>query len=41
MLHGARLRFPHPLTGDPVVVEAVHEADFARPFPSLRVRTRG
>ena len=33
MLHGAQLAFPHPLTGKPVVVEAMHEPDFARLFP--------
>ncbi len=38
MLHGARLRFPQPATGAIVVVEAMHEPDFARLFPALRRR---
>ena len=35
MLHGARLAFPHPLTGAPVAVNAAHEPDFVRLFPRL------
>jgi len=38
MLHGTRLAFPSPLTGDPVTVDAMHEPDFARMFPSLASR---
>jgi len=36
MLHAVHLTFPHPLTGAPVAVDAVHEPDFVRLFPTLR-----
>ncbi len=35
MLHGTRLRFPAPGTGETVEVAAVHEPDFVRLFPGL------
>ncbi|HEX6812078.1 MAG TPA: RluA family pseudouridine synthase [Planctomycetota bacterium] len=38
MLHGTRLSFAHPATGEHVDVEAAHEPDFVRLFPSLRRR---
>jgi len=38
MLHGARLAFPDPATGEPIEVTAAHEPDFARVFASLRRR---
>jgi len=38
LLHGARLCFPHPATGAPVVAEAMQETDFVRLFPALRRR---
>jgi 23S rRNA-/tRNA-specific pseudouridylate synthase len=38
MLHGARLRFPQPVTGKMIEVAAIHEPDFARLFPALRRR---
>ncbi len=36
MLHGARLVFPDPATGQRIEVTASHEPDFARVFASLR-----
>ncbi len=38
MLHGTKLRFPRPRDGERIEVEAVHEPDFVRLFPSLRHR---
>ncbi len=38
LLHGERLRFPHPLGGDVVEATAMHEPDFVRLFPQLRER---
>lgn len=38
LLHGSRLGFPHPQTGERVEVAAAHPADFARLFPHLRAR---
>ncbi len=39
MLHGARLCFPQPQTGERITVDALHEADFVRLFPQLRQRS--
>ena len=39
MLHGARLEFPDPATGERIEVVATHEPDFARVFASLRQRS--
>ncbi len=41
LLHGERLVFPHPITGQTVVVTTVHEPDFVRLFPKLRARRDG
>jgi RluA family pseudouridine synthase len=38
LLHGERLRFPNPATGEPIEVSAAHEPDFVRLFPHLRAR---
>ncbi|HEX5053908.1 MAG TPA: RluA family pseudouridine synthase [Planctomycetota bacterium] len=38
LLHGTRLSFPHPRSGERVEVHAVHEPDFVRLFPHLRQR---
>jgi RluA family pseudouridine synthase len=38
LLHGERLRFPAPATGEPIEVTAAHEPDFVRLFPHLRAR---
>jgi RluA family pseudouridine synthase len=38
LLHGERLRFPHPVSGERIDVTAVHEPDFVRLFPHLRTR---
>jgi RluA family pseudouridine synthase len=38
LLHGERLRFPSPATGEPIEVTAAHEPDFVRLFPHLRAR---
>lgn len=40
LLHGERLRFPHPQTSAPIEVAAAHEPDFVRLFPQLRARGR-
>ncbi len=41
LLHGERLRFPSPATGQPIDVATVHEPDFVRLFPRLRARPAG
>lgn len=38
LLHGERLRFPLPGSGERVDVTAMHEPDFVRLFPHLRAR---
>ncbi|MGB3969203.1 MAG: RluA family pseudouridine synthase [Planctomycetota bacterium] len=41
LLHGARLAFPHPVTGERCEVTAAHEPDFVRLFPRLMARRDG
>lgn len=38
LLHGERLRFPHPQTSASIETVAAHEPDFVRLFPQLRKR---
>jgi len=38
LLHGARLVFPQPTSGERIEVAAMHEPDFVRLFPGLRDR---
>ena len=41
LLHGERLRFPSPTTGEGIEVTTAHEPDFVRLFPHLRTRPGG
>ena len=40
LLHGERLRFPLPGSGERIEVTSAHEPDFVRMFPHLRTRPR-